>query len=39
MPMRNDLRAETARVACSMAHADALAYSAETAEQVADEAA
>ena len=39
MPMRNDLRAETARVACSMAHEDALAYSAETAEQVADEAA
>jgi hypothetical protein len=39
MPMRNDLRAEAARVACGMAHDDALAYSAETAEQVADEAA
>jgi hypothetical protein len=38
MPMRNDLRAEAARVACGMAHEDAFGYSAEVAEQVADEA-
>jgi DNA polymerase-3 subunit beta len=39
MPLRNDLHAETAAVACRMAHDDALAYSAETAANVAAEAA
>jgi len=39
MPLRNDLHAETAAVACRMAHEDALAYSAETAADVAAEAA
>jgi DNA polymerase-3 subunit beta len=39
MPLRNDLHAETAAVACRMAHDDALAYSAETAADVAAEAA
>jgi hypothetical protein len=39
MPLRNDLHSETAAVACRMAHDDALAYSAETAETVAAEAA
>ena len=39
MPMRNDLGADVARMACRMAHDDALAYSAETAADVAAEAA
>jgi DNA polymerase-3 subunit beta len=39
MPMRNDLSADVARMACRMAHDDALAYSAETAADVAAEAA
>jgi hypothetical protein len=39
MPMRHDLSAETAAVACRMAHEDAFGYSAEVAEQVAEEAA
>jgi DNA polymerase-3 subunit beta len=39
MPMRNDLSADVARMACRMAHDDALAYSAETAAGVAAEAA
>jgi DNA polymerase-3 subunit beta len=39
MPMRNDLGADVARMACRMAHDDALAYSAETAADVTAEAA
>lgn len=39
MPLRNDLHSETVAVACRMAHDDALAYSAETAADVAAEAA
>jgi DNA polymerase III sliding clamp (beta) subunit (PCNA family) len=39
MPMRNDLSADVARMACRMAHDDALAYSADVADQVAAEAA
>jgi len=39
MPMRNDLDTDVARMACRMAHDDALAYSAETAADVAAEAA
>lgn len=39
MPMRNDFRADVASMACRMAHEDALAYSAETAADVAAEAA
>jgi hypothetical protein len=39
MPMRNDFRADVALMACQMAHDDALAYSAETAADVAAEAA
>jgi hypothetical protein len=39
MPMRNDLTADVARMACRMAHDDALPYSADTAAAVAEEAA
>ena len=39
MPMRNDLGADVARMACRMAHEDALPYSEETAADVAAEAA
>ena len=39
MPMRNDLGADVASMACKMAHEDAIAYSAETAADVAAEAA
>ena len=36
MPMRNDLGADVARMACRMAHDDALPYSDETREHVAE---
>ncbi len=39
MPMRDSFSADVARMACRMAHDDALAYSAETAADVAAEAA
>jgi hypothetical protein len=36
MPMRNDLGADVARMACSMAHEDAIAYSEETRAHIAE---
>jgi DNA polymerase-3 subunit beta len=39
MPMRDSFSADVARMACRMAHDDALAYSADVADQVAAEAA
>jgi len=39
MPMRNDLRADVASMACRMAHEDAIGYSDETAAELVAEAA